>query len=109
MYVKVTHYDDTKTSIFEVDGEIITGHHFATDEKPDAQAVLGFDHWDFSASWLASDGPTGRYEDGTGKIGGDCWEYRYAWWRNGEGLVHAVITSGRIYLLGDNGKTIDRV
>lgn len=52
--------------------------------------------------------PTCTYDDGT--TGGYCWDLRYVWWEDpSTGLIHVVITGGRIYIMDDSGQTIDKV
>lgn len=106
MYVKALH-DDGRSSIREVTGEVHTGHYFGL-VGPSAQEVLGFDHWDFSALWENSTSPTGKANDAATKSEVDCWELRWAWWRE-DGMIQALITPYHIYVLGDDGRTIDRV
>lgn len=100
MYVKVEHFNGHgEYTVYEVHREVTTGSFFST-ERPDAQKILGFDHWDFSAEWKDQSPSVGN--------GGYCWELRYAWWYGADG-IQAAITPGRIYLLSDTGKTVDRV
>jgi hypothetical protein len=98
MYVKVEHFNGHgEYTVYEMRREVTTGSFFST-EQPDPQDILGFDHDGFSAEWKdQSSGAKGH------------WNLRYAWWTDENGLIHAVITKGRIYLLSDQGKTIDRV
>lgn len=92
---------------------IETGRLFFTENPSDDWVkALGIETGDW---WLEQlddgDGPTSTWDDG--KTGGSCWDLRYArWWEytpDGRMVQHWVVTGGRIFILGDNGKTIDSV
>lgn len=44
------------------------------------------------------------YEENTGIVA-----FRYAWWHDSKTGLTAVVTTRSIFVLGENGKTIDRV
>jgi hypothetical protein len=105
MYVKALHSDGT-SSVYDVGpGPVNTGGGEWRETAPDAKTVLGLSDWKFSAEWVDPDEPTGDYGDG--EVGAR-WRLRYARWVE-DGLTHAVITGYPIYVLNENGKTIDRV
>lgn len=104
MYLKVSPYDVGTEAVFEVEGDI----HFGTQisKSPPAeryyQEELGVEF-----NLLHIDGLPDEPDGLTLDSRENYWVYRYAWWRD-NGLA-GIVTSHRLFLLSDSGKTIDSV
>lgn len=92
---------------------VTTGRLFLTDDPAGNYVkALGIPQDAWWLEVLDSEGPTGHYSDGNAS--NPCWDLRYAWWWEDNDsaagrVAHWVVTGGRIFILGDDGKTIDRV
>ena len=120
MYVKVTageHLTGAKGDfIIEVkDGPIYSDYAavvLGDDAKWDDGNLVDLGHTDFSEAMGCSPNTLHtleflpdqtKYEKNKGIVA-----FRYAYWHNDEGIT-AVITTRNIFIVGANGKTIDRV
>ena len=69
--------------------------------RSSVQHIHGFDRDIPSGERLV--GPAGSNETAP------YWLGHYAWWENEHGCPIGVVVEGDLYLIGDDGKTIDRV
>lgn len=106
MYVKVIFRE--KTDIFEVaDSELSTGLHTFFDGVTAEQVMahLELDPPSTVVRFLADETEPSFISEGQ-----QGWIMSYAyWWDWDKGFLRLVVTQGKIYVLGDNGKTIDKV
>jgi hypothetical protein len=106
MYVKVVSpYDEgaSRSTLFEATevqyGTVVT-HKPISDRDFDLETGIGME-------LLHSPGLVDTV-GGTDEVG-PWWIYRYAVWPNDRGGNIGLVTSGDLYILNNNGKTIERI
>jgi hypothetical protein len=105
MYVKVI---GPQTELIDVGTHVTWGTHIIQDGRTE----LGDVDWYTELQWpkhvpgrLHVRGTTGP--DGESK-GQSWWRFRWVQWRE-NGDISALVVNAPLFILGDNGKTIDRV
>lgn len=104
MFVKIVPFSPTpESTVVQVNGPVRFGD-WVSHEPPahrDVADELDLDYAEVTEVGVDEE-PSGHDSDG------DFWAYRYAWWveRN---TTRVVVTSGDLFVLNDQGSTIDRV
>lgn len=109
MYVKVAPSHTPQFTLYPTVGPVQFGRHWSAQHPNDQRSYS--DELNVSIHEIRLNGivETPSNEDESVDAWGDpTWQYSYAWWTDENGAVQAVVTSGTLYLLGDNGKTIDK-
>lgn len=105
MFVKISPYGAGQEAIYEIHRAVAHYGSHVSEAKPSER--LYEDEIGASFNLLhvhgIEDDPSG-VEEGT-----DYWVYKYAWWWVDGDQIHGVVTSQRLFILSDEGHTIDKV
>lgn len=110
MYVKLDSTEKSPVQILEAGPEITLGT--AVLKKNPTVANLDEIHRDWSfIHWTIKeeDWRSQSHESPDGNTGETIWVVNYAHWYNEHYVGHLALHQGVIYVLGDNGKTLDRI
>lgn len=105
MYVKVAPRHTPQYTFYPTVGPVQFGRHWS--ENPPEQRSVA-DELDINIDEIHLNGIVDRASNEEVENVASQWKYSYAWWTDENGVVKAVVTSGSLYIVGDNGKTIDR-
>jgi len=106
MYVKV---EGVHPSLFEVPkganpleygSRVVIEPPWEIDWQKELEVALRFLHY-------RGDSDVAPHHDVTG--GPDFWVVHFAWWTDDDRGSFGIVTTHDLYIMGDNGKTIDRV